>query len=399
MLLRILIILIILLTLPALYIDRCFLKKKKCRHISTVCREKSNYCRFVLWIPNVLLMLIGIVLTMTENFTPSMVYAKGIYLVAFLCIAIPETLFTLISLIGLIFRKRSPIIYKTTNAIALSTAVLMFCALVAGYFFGYKHIVTKQISYSSSDLPTTFDGYRIVQFSDMHIGTYSETPEIVDNIVDSINALKPDAVFFTGDMVNYRSVELEQFVGVLKRIKAKDGVYSVMGNHDYMEYFHWKSLEERIADVKNLVRLQRNMGWHLLLNESRTIVRNGEGIAIIGVENDGRPPFPELGDLKKAESSIPEDIKFKILLSHDPTHWRRKVLPQTNIQLMLAGHTHGMQFKVGNASPASLFYKEWGGMYSEGERALIVSTGIGQVLLPLRFGAWPEIEVITLHKR
>ena len=399
MFLRILIILIICLTLPALYIDRCFLKKRKCRHISTVCREKGNKCRLILWIPNVLLIILGIVLTMTENFTPSMVYAKGVYLVAFLCIAIPETLFTLISLIAMLFKKRSSILYKSFNAIALATAVFMFFALVLGYFFGYKHIVTKQTSYFSSDLPSEFDGYRIVQFSDMHIGTYSETPEVVDNIVDSINALKPDAVFFTGDMVNYRSVELDQFVSVLKKIKAKDGVYSIMGNHDYMEYFHWNSPEERQSDVKRLVRLQRGMGWHMLLNESRIITRQGGRMAIVGVENDGNPPFPQLGDLPKAERGIPQDIKFRILLSHDPTHWRRKVLPQTDIQLMLAGHTHGMQFKVGSVSPASLFYKEWGGMYSEGERTLIVSTGIGQVLLPLRFGAWPEIEVITLHKK
>ncbi|MEG1581406.1 MAG: metallophosphoesterase [Bacteroidaceae bacterium] len=385
MLLRILIFLIIGLTLPAYYIDRCFLKRTS--------------LRLLLWLPNLVLLLLAIVLTIFENFTPWNVWAKGIFLVFYMCIAIPETIFTLLSLLGLLFRKQKPILYKVINGVALMVAISSFSSILIGYFYGYKHIVTKEFHYESADIPQSFDGYRIVQFSDLHIGSYSEEPEIVNHIVQRINELKADAIVFTGDLVNYRSCELVQFKDVLAKLNAKDGVFSIMGNHDYMSYYHWENKAEEKEDIRKLQTLEKEMGWNLLLNDSHNIARGNDTIAIIGVENDGKPPFPQYGDLPKAMRKLSTNIHFKILLSHDPTHWKRSVLPETNIPLMLAGHTHGMQFKIGNFSPALFVYNEWDGIYYEKARALIVSIGLGQVLLPLRFGAWPEIEVITLHSK
>ena len=170
-----------------------------------------------------------------------------------------------------------------------------------------------------------------------------------------------------------------------------------MGNHDYAQYFRWESPLDSLADIRRLQNRQRAMNWHLLLNDNHIIRRGNDSIAIIGVENDGRPPFPALADLPRAQRNL-NDNCFKILLSHDPSHWHRQVVPNTTIPLTLSGHTHGMQFKIGNFSPASWFYKEWGGEYTDQNgHTLYVSLGTGEVLLPFRLGAWPEINVIQLN--
>ena len=181
-------------------------------------------------------------------------------------------------------------------------------------------------------------------------------------------------------------------------LRARDGVVSILGNHDYMSYHDWPSEAARQANLAQLVRRQRDMGWRLLLNDNVVVRRGADSIAIVGVENDGLPPFPQRGDLTRAQRGV-EQAGFKVLLSHDPTHWRRSVLSTTDIDLTLSGHTHGMQLKIGGFSPASWFYDEWGGFYYDGGRALHVSLGAGEVLMPFRLGAWPEVNVITLRKK
>lgn len=195
--------------------------------------------------------------------------------------------------------------------------------------------------------------------------------------------------------MNQRSCELEGFQDILAQLHAKDGVYSILGNHDYGSYYHWKNLKEQVNNIDNLIRMQKTMGWKLLNNEYDILHHEGDSIALIGVENDGEPPFSQFADLKKATKGT--DGMFRILLSHNPTHWRREVLPDTDIELMLAGHTHAMQAIMFGHSLASLIYPEWGGMYTEEDRGLYVNIGIGYVGLPFRFGAWPEITVITLR--
>ena len=198
--------------------------------------------------------------------------------------------------------------------------------------------------------------------------------------------------------MNTTAQELAEFMPVFSRIQSRDGVVSVMGNHDYAHYYGWENPADSLKDVQLLECQQREMGWILLLNENLVMHRGNDSIAIVGVENDGRPPFPALGDLNKAQRGLLDNC-FKVLLSHDPTHWRRSVLPETNIDLTLSGHTHGMQFQLGSFSPAAWFYPEWGGEYrQEDGRALYVSLGAGEALLPFRFGAWPEVNLITLKK-
>ena len=195
-----------------------------------------------------------------------------------------------------------------------------------------------------------------------------------------------------GNLVGYLS---KQGNIIKEKQSFYNGVYSILGNHDYGSYYHWKNLKEQVNNIDNLIRMQKTMGWKLLNNEYDILHHEGDSIALIGVENDGEPPFSQFADLKKATKGT--DGMFRILLSHNPTHWRREVLSDTDIELMLAGLTHAMQAIMFCHSLASLIYPEWGGMYTEEDRGLYVNIGIGYVGLPFRFGAWPEITVITLR--
>ena len=245
-------------------------------------------------------------------------------------------------------------------------------------------------------LPEAFDGYRIVQISDIHSGSYKHSPGIIEKMVKLTNEQQGDVIFFTGDLVNQRSIEVDQFVDVLSQLHAPDGVYSILGNHDYGRYYRWAQPEDEVTNEEHLFDQEFNIGWKFLKNQHDIIHRGNDSIAVIGVENSGNPPFPQYADLPKASEGT--EGMFRILLSHDPTHWRREVLPKTDIDLMLAGHTHAAQFSLFGWSPAAWIYDEWGGMYQEGAQGLYVNVGIGFVGLPFRFGAWPEITVITLHR-
>ena len=266
-----------------------------------------------------------------------------------------------------------------------------------GTVSGWHRYQVKEVTFESADLPEAFNGYKIVQFSDLHIGTIAKYPKQVQRLVDIINQQKGDLIVFTGDLVNHRASELNGVEHILGQLRAPDGVYSVLGNHDYSPYFKWKSPREQAANLKELKQRQAQMGWTLLNNANTLIQRKDTCIALVGVENQGLPPFPEKGDLPKAIKGT--EGLFKVLLSHDPTHWRREVLPDTDIQLTLSGHTHAMQFILFGFTPASWFFKENRGMYYENDRALYVNIGVGEVMLPFRFGAWPEITVITLQKK
>lgn len=281
---------------------------------------------------------------------------------------------------------------------ALLLPVLFFMMVVYGFFFGWRHIVVRTASCTSPLLPRSFDGYRVLQLSDIHIGTFLRNRSFVDKMVRMVNAQKADLVVFTGDLVNVSAEEIIPFQHVLGQIRARDGVYSVMGNHDYCEYGADKSCRNITRNQHVLKYLEEKIGWRLLMNE-HAIIRNahGDSIAVVGVENISRPPFPDYGDLKKAIGTLPDGM-FKILLSHDPSHWRRGVLHQTDIALTLSGHTHAGQMRIGRFSPARWAYNEWGGKYTENGSMLHVSLGIGGTV-PFRMGAWPEINVITLRCR
>ena len=321
-------------------------------------------------------------------------------------IALPKMLFLIVDLIGKGICLFFPRAKKACTMVSSAASLLLLCIMGAGLSFGPTLLQVRHTNFSSADLPTAFDGYRIVQFSDLHLTSFRNRPEMVEKVVERIMEQCPDMIVFTGDLVSTEANELDGFDEILSRLHAPDGVYSILGNHDYLTYAYYLSPEEQAAQREELKKRQRAMNWDLLLNEHRIIRQGRDSIALVGVENDGKPPFPERGDLKKALAGIPgygqgndSTRMFKVLLSHDPTHWRRKVLPQTDIQLTLSGHTHGMQFMLFGWSPSKFFYPEWKYMYREGERGLYVSLGIGGALIPFRFGAWPEINVITLHNK
>ena len=270
--------------------------------------------------------------------------------------------------------------------LALGLTALAVMALAYGKIWGWRRLVVVEASFSSPDLPEAFDGYRILQFSDLHLGTLDRHPEMVERIVEKANSLKPDIMVFTGDIVNHDVEELEPYVEMLSRLKADDGVLAVLGNHDAVDKRH----EEQ------LLRLMSGMGWRVLMDEHVLVGRGDRQIAFVGVGNIGFLPLFSFGDLSKAMADVPEGI-FKVLLSHDPNHWRMQVLPDTDIQLTLSGHTHAAQFRIAGFSPARWAYPQWGGAYHEGDRMLFVSQGISGTV-PFRLGAWPELDLITLRK-
>ena len=259
----------------------------------------------------------------------------------------------------------------------------------------------EEVTLQFDNLPDNFDGYRITQFSDLHVGSYASDTSYVAEIVNVINKLQSDVIFFTGDLVNRQTDEAEPFVEVLSRLQAHDGVFSILGNHDYGDYMEWPSPETKAENNRYMARLQAQMGWSLMNNCDTVITRGNQSITIIGVENWGEPPFSQYGDLVKAHSEL-NDSNFKILLSHNPKHWRSEVLPSTNIDLTLSGHTHAMQIMVNffgiKISPSAWIYPEWAGTYCENKQILYVNIGIGEVAMPMRIGATPEITVLTLKK-
>lgn len=357
----------------------------------------KGWLRTLYWIPSFLLTTGLLFLVYFANSTFAQ-HTQGIgwFSIFFFLFSAPKLIMTLCTIIGIPFHKwlhwpRTPFICTGLTLGTLCTLMILY-----GSFIGRIQFEVKEVTYSSPRIPQAFDGYRIVQLSDLHIGSWQGNTKAIRKLVDLVNAQHPDLIVFTGDLVNHRADELAEFQEILAGLKAKNGVYSILGNHDYGPYFHWKSPLEQNKNLNELKQKQAAMGWKLLNNSHEFLVQSNDSIALIGVENEGEPPFSQHGDLTKAVQGT--DNLFQILLSHNPTHWRREVLPQSTIDLMLAGHTHAMQWQLGNYSPASYIYPEWSGMYLEGARGLYVNVGIGYVGLPFRFGAWPEITVLTLRR-
>lgn len=355
-------------------------------------RGGQSWASILYWMPTVALFG-ALIIGMSGHYADTLM---KLFFFLVLCIVLPKLLFVVCSLVGKGLGLFVPMAFTIGNIAGLFVAVITLCGAIYGFTKGWKRMEVKELTIAFAELPDTFSGYTIVQLSDLHIGTYTSSPEVVEELVETVNSIAPDAVLFTGDLVNSSPEELDTFMEVLSRLKATDGVYSILGNHDYCEYRHYDTPDGAQKNLAELKRREQELGWHLLLNEHRVIRRDTDSIAILGVENDGTPPFPSLADLPKTTDGLPQCI-FKVLMSHDPTHWRRSILPETDIQLTLSGHTHAMQLRFGNFSPSQWQYPEWGGIYTEGNRVLHVSTGSGSNV-PFRFGAWPEIDVIRLIK-
>lgn len=251
-------------------------------------------------------------------------------------------------------------------------------------------------------LPADLDGFKIVQISDMHSGSWTRSRPLND-AVELINGENADVVCFTGDLVNNEAKEMLPFVDIFKKVKAKHGVFSILGNHDYGDYRQWDSPEDKEANMQLLYDTHANLGWDLLRDENRIFDINGHKVAILGVENWGETlRFPRKADLAKAYRGV-ENCDCKVLLSHDPTHWDARVRPgYPDIDLTLSGHTHGFQFGVEipgfRWSPAQFIYKQWAGLYQEGKQFLYVNRGLGFLGYPGRVGILPEVTVLTLRR-
>ncbi|MDE6416886.1 MAG: metallophosphoesterase [Duncaniella sp.] len=347
------------------------------------------------WIPSLLIVAsLATAAMMFRRSRCSAVYHNvGVIIISALSIILPKIGFTatLTSLEALGVDTYA----ATWSGIAVAAAALF--TLIYGATAGKRRFRVREIEIESDSLPEEFDGYTIVQLSDFHAGSWHGNTSGVRRAVEIVNSLAPDMVAFTGDLINSDADEIDEFMPYLSKISAADGVFSVLGNHDYGTYSRLATTMGTFGHLSSLAMRQRDMGWRLLNNENAIITRGDASIAIAGVENSGNPPFPCRGDLKRALAGT--DDRYTVLLSHDPTHWRREVLPQSNVQLMLAGHTHDMQFSFMGYSPASRIYPEHNGLYTaEDGRQLFVNIGLGH-LFPLRLGAWPEITRITLRRR
>jgi predicted MPP superfamily phosphohydrolase len=370
--------------LPDWYIYRTYIRK-----------WKKKAMRMLYWIPSILLLLGMVYVFGSFKVKPESMNLLGIFLITFLTINVPKIVFSLLSLL---FRAILP---KSKgrllgNCIAGASALFVMGYILYGAFFGTENFQIRETTILSKDLPKGFENYRIVQISDIHCGSWAGDTKALQKAVNLINAQEPDLIVFTGDLVNNIATELDEFMPVLSQLKAKDGVYSVLGNHDYAMYIPWESSEKKEENLIALKQKQADMNWILLNNRHVKLYQNGDSIALIGVENCGRPPFPNYAKFPEAMEGT--EGMFKILLSHDPSSWRREVLPETDIQLTLSGHTHAMQTKIFGFSPAVWVYPEYEGLYTEGKQMLYVNIGLGHLMYPLRLGAWPEITLLTLKR-
>ena len=289
------------------------------------------------------------------------------------------------------------------SLIAMGIAAVPFGALLYGMYKGKYNFKVLKYTMEYDDLPDAFDGYQITQISDVHSGSF-DNREKIEYAIDLINQQQSDVLLFTGDMVNNKAEEMHPWKDLFATLKAKDGKFSVLGNHDYGDYVDWENEQAKAQNLEDLKAIQKEIGFDLLLNDSRYLQKGNDRIALIGVENWGKGGFKKAGDLQKAKSGV--DAKdFKILMSHDPSHWEEEVIPDDfHYHLTLSGHTHGMQFGIEipgwiKWSPIKWRYKQWAGIYEEMGQYINVNRGFGFLGYPGRVGIWPEITVITLKKK
>ncbi len=323
-------------------------------------------------------------------------------ILAFMIIYIPKIVYGFFHFFNFTIKK---LLVKETNLfrhIGLVISSMTLILIIYGGFYTPTNFQLRKQVIEIEGLPASFEGYKIIQFSDFHIGNWNQNYDIMTPITKIINDQHADMIVFTGDMVNNFSDEAVGWEPYFQKLKSKNGNYAVLGNHDYGDYASWSSPAEREANILNTKQSIRNLGFRLLLNENVLLKRGKDEMALIGVEDWGKAPLMTYGDLKKAMKGT-EKINTKILLSHDPSHWDAQVIGKTNIVLTLSGHTHGGQFgyRYENRlfSPASFIFQEWEGLYQKGKQYLYVNTGLGFVGLHLRLGIPPEITLIELRNK
>lgn len=373
------------------------------RQVTHRCRNKKLWGRVQIWSVAALtaILVIGIFIPAKEGNNHRLLL-KMWFLFSYLSVYFPKFVAVVFDLLASIPRLLGRPRIKFLTITGLTLASVLFIAIWWGALINRFNIQHTEQTIEIAGLPKSYEGYRIVQFSDLHTGTYDNDTTFVSKLVDQINAVKADVILFTGDIVNRQTSEAIPFISVLSRLKAPDGVYAILGNHDYGDYMRWDTPEAKSQNMEDLYASFRQAGIRLLRNETAWLHRGNDSIALIGVENIGDPPFPVYGSLSKAYPDI-TDGNTKILLTHNPAHWVDSIsdTPSINVPLTLSGHTHAMQIEVAGISPAALRYRTWGGLYSDENyrHQLYVNIGAGTVGMPMRLGATPEITVLTLRRR
>lgn len=383
--------------------------------IKTITQNKFWWAIYAL----VVGIILGGVLWQTLNFdrtvgwTPIVAYSLGMFVallsgqLLMICLLFLEDLSRGASSLLHFFTSDQKIHFpqrrKFVSQIAIALGAIPFSSLLYGMYKGRYNYRVLNYTLEYENLPDGFDGFQITQISDLHCGSFDNTKKVAYGL-DLIDKQKSDLVLFTGDMVNNKANEARPWVEFIAKIKAPYGKFSVLGNHDYGDYSDWENEADKKQNMEEMYQIHQDMGFDLLLNESRYIEKNGDRIALVGVENWGAGRFKKAGDLEKSISKI-EPNDFKILLSHDPSHWEAEVIPHAYpFHLTLSGHTHGFQFGIEipgwiKWSPIQWRYKQWAGIYENKEQKLNVNRGFGYLAYPGRVGIWPEITVITLKKR
>lgn len=347
-----------------------------------------------------------------KNISPDGFKKVMLFFASFLLFYLPKIFLLPFVLISDVIRLAAFFSGKAQEWFAVNQVIMLVGLGVAGFIFlsVFVGIIWQRFNFKIwriplkfDNLPDSFDGFRIVQISDLHIGSFIGNMKHVQRGIDMVNREKPDIILFTGDLITVQADEVKQFIPVLSQLKAKYGMYSVTGNHSYSgkDYFHWNKVDSPEENLNKIIEHHKTIGFDILMNEHRKINLNGDSITLLGIENWGHPPFPQEGDIEKACVGVDDD-SFKVLMSHDPSFFDAKVKDKLNIDLTLSGHTHAMQmgFKIGKFewSPAKFKYPKWGGLYRENGKALYVNRGFGHVIYSARIGVRPEITVIDLIK-
>lgn len=384
MIARIIIPMLLLIVLPDLYLDLHHIRH---HHVSW---QK----RLLWWVPCVLMVAYSVVLAATRNFVPSDIFWVDFYFLLIGLLVVPKAVFTASSAIGWLInhiahRQRTGLSIK----LGIVLAVMSLACFVYGVTIGPERLDVKRIDLYYADLPPQFNGYRIVHFSDAHVGSFSHLrSRFLKRDIDSINAQKPDLIAFTGDLQDILPQEISSRASLLRQLKAPDGVWSVLGNHDYSYYIGGTAAYRKRVE-REVVRQEEALGWHLLQNANGRVRRGGDSIVICGESNYAKP---KRGNIAATLKGVGQK-SFIIFLQHNPIAWKEEVLPACQAQLMLAGHTHAGQLSILGLRPTRLVYPQDYGLYQHDSHYLYVTSGLGGII-NFRLGATPEIAVITLHK-
>ncbi len=384
--------------------------------------KKRKFIKIAFWSFTILFAMFALGFIMLEKYShkPDYIIYRNYFMLTgiFLLIYIPKLLFAIFFLVETILRLIAiflNLFFKTGirslfNKVALTRifsfsgiiiSIAMFCIVLEGMTIGRTDFKTEHVVISFKNLPKGFDGLKIAQFSDMHLGSFSDSLDVKKGIVQLMNE-KPDVIMFTGDLINNQSEEAQIMLPELKRLHAPLGVFSILGNHDVGDYRRWKTIKEKKEDFNKLKKIEEEAGFTLLIDENSILRRFSDSIALIGVNSWGKAPFKKYGRLQKAMKGI-ENFPFKILLTHSPSHWDEEVAGKNIADLTLSGHTHAMQFGINCFgifwSPIEWMYPHWAGLYNKDEQYLYVNRGFGFIGFPGRIGMTPEITIIELKRK